>query len=82
MLPPFSCVGDVVQVSAVTVALTLSIRPEATPHGPLPPHIEDIVAGFQTSLGVEGHVALTDLLHWYSHVFPAPGDSVTGPARN
>ena len=72
VLPPFSCVGDVVQVSAVTVARTLSTRLEATPHGPLPPHLEDIVAGTHPSLAVDGRVSLTDLLHKYNHVFPVP----------
>ena len=67
-----------VQVSAVIVVQTLSIQTEATPHGPLPPHLEDIVAGSHPSLGVEGRATLTDLLHKYSHVFPAPGDPVTG----
>ena len=38
--PPFSCVSRAVQVSAVAVARTLSTRPEATPPGPLPPHLE------------------------------------------
>ena len=68
------------QVSAVTVAQTLLIRPEATPHGPLPPHLEDIVAGSHRYLGVDGHSALTNLLHMYNHVFPAPGDPVTSPS--
>ena len=77
VLPPFSCVGDVVQVSAVTVARTLSTRPEATPPGPLPPHLEEIVAGSHSSLGADGCAALTDILHKYSHIFPAPGDPVT-----
>ena len=36
VLPPFSCVGDVVQVSAVTVARTPLIRPEATSPGLFP----------------------------------------------
>ena len=31
VLPPFSCVGDVVQVPAVTVVQTLLTRPLATP---------------------------------------------------
>ena len=55
--------ANVVQVSAVTVARTLSSRPGATPNGPLPPHLEDIVAGYHPSLGVEGCVAQTKLLH-------------------
>ena len=46
VMPPFSCVDSVGQVYAVAVARTLSIRPEATPPGPLPPHLEEIVSGF------------------------------------
>ena len=41
----------VLQVSAVTVERTLSTRPEATPHGPLPLHLKEIVTGFHSSLG-------------------------------
>ena len=58
VLPPFSCVGDVVKVSAGTVVQTLLTRPEAT----------------SPSLGVYGRTALTGILRKYSHVFPAPGD--------
>ena len=78
VLPPFSCVGDVVQVSAVTVARTLSTRPEATLLRPLPPHLKEIVTGSHSSLGADDRAALTDILHKYSHVFPAPGDPGTG----
>ena len=60
---------------------TLLIRPEAILQTPLPPHLEDIVAGSHPYLGVEGRAALTDLLHKYSHVFPAPEDLVTGPTQ-
>ena len=61
-----------------TVEWTLSTRPEATPPRPLPPHLEEIVTGSHSSLGVDGHAALTDILHKYSHVFTAPDD----PSRN
>ena len=81
VLPQFSCVGSVVQVSAVTVARTLSTQPEATPPGPLPPHLEEIVAGSHPSLGVDGCGVLTDILHKYSHVFLVPGDPVTGRTK-
>ena len=74
VLLPFSCVGDVVQVSAVTVARTLSTRPEATPPGPLPPHLAEIWTGSHSSLGADGCAALMYILHKYSHVFPALGD--------
>ena len=56
-----------VQVSAVSVARTLSTWPKAAPHGPLPPHLEKIVAGSHP-LGMDGHASLTDILHRYSHV--------------
>ena len=78
VLPAFSCIGDVVQVFAVAVARTLSTRPEAALPGPLPPHLEEIVTGSHPSLGMDGRAALTDILHRYSHVFPAPDDPVTG----
>ena len=51
VLPPFSCVGSVVQVSAVAFARTLSIRPEVTPPGPLPPHLEEIVTAYHPPWG-------------------------------
>ena len=50
VLPPFSCVGNVVQVSVVTIAQKMSIRLESTQHGRLPPHLEDIVVGSHPSL--------------------------------
>ena len=66
------------KVSAVTVARTLSSRPEVTPHGSLPPHHKEIAAESHSSLGVDGQAAPTDILQKYNHVFPAPGDPVTG----
>ena len=77
VLPALSCVGDVVQVSVVAVVRTLSTQPEAAPPAPFPPHLEKIVTRSHPSLGMDGRAALTDILHWYSHVFPAPGDPVT-----
>ena len=70
VLPPFSCVVDVVQVSAVSIARAASIQPEANQIGPLPTQLEDIVAGSHL------WAALTDILHKYIHVFPAPGEPV------
>ena len=72
MLPPFSCVGDVVQVFATSVARAVSVGPDA--NQPLPPHLEDIVAGSHHSLGEKGRATLRDILLKYVHVFPAPGD--------
>ena len=64
-------------MSAVAVARTLSIRPEAAPPGPLPPHLEEIVTGSHPYLGMDGHTVLTDILHRYSHIFLASGNPVT-----
>ena len=44
----------------------------------LPDHLEDIVTGSHPSLGESGRSLLRDLLHRYRHVFPAPGEPVTG----
>ena len=76
VLPPFACVGNVVQVSAVSVARAVSVQPDV--NRPLPPHLEDIVAGSHPSLGDEGRATLRNILHQYAHVFPALGDPVTG----
>ena len=81
LLPPFSCVGNVVQVSAVSIAQAVSIHPEANQIGPHPPHLGDIVAGSHPSLGEEGRAALKDILHKYIHVFPASGENGARPVR-
>ena len=44
----------------------------------LPDHLEDIVTGSHPSLGEAGRQLLRNLLHRYEHVFPAPGEPVTG----
>ena len=75
VLPPFSCGGNVVQVSAVTIARDLSSKSEAKQSEPLPPHLEDTVGGSHPSLGVEGGQLCLTL---YRHVFAAPGELVTG----
>ena len=48
--------------------------------GALPDHLEDILTGSHPSLGGGGggRLSLTGLLHRYAHVFPAPGEPVTG----
>ena len=68
VIPPFSCVGSVVQVYAV--AQDRSIPPETDQFGPLPPHFEDIVGGSHPSLGGGGRAAFQGILHKYIHVFP------------
>ena len=46
--------------------------------GTLPDHLKDIVTGSHPSLGEAGWLLLRNLLHRYAHVFPAPGEPVTG----
>ena len=77
ILPSFTCVGKLVPISAVSVAL-------ADPSLPndkcvvLPDHLEEIVTGSHPSLGEAGRRLLRELLHRYKHVFLAPGEPVTG----
>ena len=69
VLLSFTCIGKLVPVAAISVAL-------ADPGYPndglaaLPDYLEEIVVGSHPSLG--------DLLFHYRHVFPAPGEPVTG----
>ena len=44
----------------------------------LPDYLEEIVQGSHPSLGEPGRQLLRDLLLLYRHVFPAPGEPVTG----
>ena len=77
VLHSFTCVGNLVPVSAVSVVL---VEP-ALPSGvckTLPDHLEDIVTGSHPSLGEAGRLLLRNLPHWYEHVFSAPGQPVTG----
>ena len=73
VLPCKTCVGKLVPISAVSVAL-------ADPELPgdmcvvLPDHLEYIVTGSHPLLGEAGRQLLRDLLHRNKHVFPAPGD--------
>ena len=71
------CVGNLVPVLAVSVALAEPVRP-AEVGGTVPDHLEDIVMESHPSLGGAGRMLLRNLLHGYAHVFPAPGEPVTG----
>ena len=77
ILPSFSRVGNLVPVSAVSVALADPVltREESRV---MSDHLEDIVAGSHPSLGEACRLSLRGLLHCYAHVFPAPGEPVTG----
>ena len=47
----------------------------------LPDYLEDIVRASHPSLGESGRQLLRDLLLKYVHVFPAPGEPVTGRSK-
>ena len=64
-LPSFSCIGDLVQVSAVSMARSAIVSPGVG--RTLPEHLEDIVAGSHPSLGGEGWTTLRHILHQYAH---------------
>ena len=71
VLPSFTCVGKLVPISAVSVDLADPGLPDDV-RAALPDHLEEIVLGSHPSLGESGR----RLLH--EHVFPAPGEPVTG----
>ena len=77
VLPSFTCVGKLVSVSAISVALADPGLPNEE-HATLPEHLEEIVMGSHPSLGDSGRQLLRDLLYRYRHVFPAPREPVTG----
>ena len=63
--------------SAVSVAFA-DLALQGSKSETLPDHLEEIVTGSHPSLGESGRGLLRDLLHRYEHVFPAPGEPVTG----
>ena len=76
VMPSFTCVGDLVPVSAVSVARSELESPGMNRH--LPDYLEDIVMGSHPSFREEGRTTLRNILHQYAHVFPAPGEPMTG----
>ena len=70
VLPSFTCIGKLVPVAAISVALADPGFPNDGPAA-LPEYLEEIVAGSHPSLGHAGRQLLRDLLFCYSHVFPA-----------
>ena len=76
VLPCGSRIGNLVPVSAVSVARSEVWLPTKTTV--LPDYLEDIVKGSHTSLRDTSRQLLRELLHRYEHVFPAPGEPVTG----
>ena len=76
VLPCWTCIGWLVQISAVSVAQS-ELQFPANTAVVLPEYLEDIVQGSHTLLGDTGRQSLRDLLHRYEPVFPAPGELVT-----
>ena len=76
-----SNIGDLVPVLSVSVARSTEYLPE-TMTVELPEYLEDIVRGSHTSLGDSGRQSLRNLLYKYKHVFPAPGEPVTGRSKS
>ena len=81
VLPCGSRVGRLVPVSAVSVARS-ELRLPTNTAVVLPEYLEDIVEGSHASLGDTGRQLLRDLLHRYEHVFPAPGEPLTGRSKS
>ena len=81
VLPCGAHIGDLVPVLAVSVARSDSQRPIKRT-AVLPDYLEDIIQGSHPSLGDTGRQSLRDLLHRYEHVFPAPGEPVTGRSKS
>ena len=73
----FTCIGKLVPVAAILVALADPGHPKDG-SAALPEYLEEIVVGSHPSLGDAGRQQLQDLLFRYKHVFPAPGEPVTG----
>ena len=64
VLPSFTFVGDLIPVSAVSMALADSALLEEE-CDTLPDHLEDIVTGSHPSLGEAGRRLLRNLFHQY-----------------
>ena len=81
VLPCGSRVGKLVPILSVSVAQS-ELCPLTNTAAVLPDYLEDIVKGSHTSLGDTGRQSLRYLLHRYKHVFPAPGEPVTGRSKS
>ena len=81
VLPCGSRVGKLVPVLSVSVARS-ELRLLTNTAVVLPDYLEDIVKGSHTSLGDARRQSLRNLLHRYKHVFPAPGEPVTGRSKS
>ena len=77
VLPGLTFTGKLVPVATISVAIEDTGPPVNDPYK-LPDYLEEIVQGSHPSLGAPGRQLLRDLLLRYRHVFPAPGEPVTG----
>ena len=75
VLPSLMCIGKLVPVAAISVALADPGFPNDGPAA-LPELLEEIIAGSHPSLGDSGRQLLRDILFCYRHEFP--GQPVTG----
>ena len=81
VLPCGAHIGDLVPVLAVSVARS-DVQGPVKRTAVLPDYLEDIVQGSHPSLGDTGRQSLRDLLLRYEHLFPAPGEPVTGRSKS
>ena len=77
MLPGYTFISKLVPVAAISIAMEDPGLPNNGPAA-LSEYLEEIVGGSHPSLGDAGRQLLRDLLFCYRHVFPAPGEPVTG----
>ena len=77
VLPGCTLIGKLAPVAAISVAMEQAVLSQDGP-ATLPEYLEEIVRGSHPSLGDAGRQQLRNLLFRYDHVFPAPGDPVTG----
>ena len=77
VLPGLTLIGKLVPVAAISVAMEDTGLPQDRPAA-LPEYLEEIVGGSHPSLGDACRQRLRDLIFRYRHVFPAPGEPVTG----
>ena len=81
VLPCGSHIGNLVPVLSVSVARSVLQMPVKMTTA-LPDYLEDIIRGSHASLGDTGRQSLRDFSHRYEHVFPAPGEPVTGRSKS
>ena len=77
VLPGLTFIDKLMTVATISVAIEDTGPPVYDPYE-LPGYLEEIVQGSHPSLGEPGRQLLRDLLLRYRHVFPAPGEPVTG----